>query len=619
MSDAQAREALYARIRETSKDEVVLDEMIRLGFWRPDVDLHAQELTDLKRRRGETQRELQRIAAESARFSDSERSLKALNEERKKAARKRRRETKLAQAQRRQDRKESWAARSRDSVWHLGPGVSAALGPKSAAGRDALVAPGLPALSDPLAIARAMGVPAGELRFLSYARPLARISHYRRFAIPKKTGGERIISAPMPRLKYAQYWLLDAVLARVPVHEAAHGFVPGRSILTNARAHVGRDVVVNMDLKDFFPTVDDRRVKGLFESFGYSEAVAQVLALIATEPEADEIEIDGKRLWVARGHRRRLPQGAPCSPMITNLLCRKLDRRLSGLARKLGFAYTRYADDLTFSASGEAAQKTGTLLRAVAEIVRAEGFEPHPDKTRVMRKGARQEVTGLIVNERIGAPREAIRKARAALHQAKTKGVAGLRFGTGANPLASLRGFAQFVTMLDRRQGEALQAQVAALADSEWSRGGGEGRTPVPGVFAGFALRAAAAKGAHPAGWRWTPAERPAPTLDPVLAEEAKAQQRAREREEAKAAAQAAARTSVPSSRAGAAQPRSQAWNPRGATQGSAPQSAPQGRGERRNPGVAIFLFIVGLLMLPVFPIGGGVAWYFAWVFWRRK
>lgn len=605
MSEQQTRQALYARIQETSKDEVILDEMIRLGFWRPDEDPQSAELTALQRRRGETQRELSRIWSQGAALSDPERALKTLNEERKAAARARRRETKLARARDRQDRAEAWAAKSKDTIWHLGEGVSVALGPKGAPATKALVAPGLPDLPDPAAIAAAMGAPVGELRFLAYMRPLSRVSHYRRFTIPKKTGGARLISAPMPRLKFAQYWLLDAVLAKVPVHEAAHGFVPGRSILTNARPHVGRDVVINLDLKDFFPSIDDRRVKGLFQGLGYYEATAQTLALIATEPDADEIEIDGKRAWIARGGRRRLPQGAPSSPAITNLLCRRLDRRLSGLARKLGFTYTRYADDLTFSTSGEPARKVGTLLRAVRDVVRAEGFELHPDKTRVMRKGARQEVTGLVVNERLGVPRAAIRKARAALHRASSRGLASMRFGSGRNPLAALRGFAQFVAMLDKAQGDDLKRRVMAL---EAGPGGAEARAHPPGPMSRSALRAAAARGALPEGWRWRPAERKAPPLDPVLAEARKEEERRAARAAAQAArAQSQPRSAVPN--AGSQRAREAArWN------------APPPRGPSRGALWARFIALV-IVTLAIIPVAGALAAipaYFAWRTWRR-
>ncbi len=214
----------------------------------------------------------------------------------------------------------------------------------------------------------------------------------------------------------------------MPLHRAAHGFVQGRSILSNAAPHVGRDVVVNFDLKDFYPSLTWKRVRGKFRGLGYSEAVATVLALICTEPDVDEIELDGQRLYAKRGPRR-LPQGAPASPALTNLICLRLDRRLCGLAAKLGFTYTRYAGGMTFPASGEAAKKTGALLKFVAEIVTAGGFTVHPDKTRVMRSHRRQEVTGLTVNERIAVPRDTLRRFRALLHRIETTGPEGIVAG----------------------------------------------------------------------------------------------------------------------------------------------------------------------------------------------
>src|SRR5262249_42908696 len=178
-------------------------------------------------------------------------------------------------------------------ILYLGEGVSAGLCQPAGA-----LAPGLPSLPDVKALASAIGVPVAELRFLAYERALSRVSHYQRFLIPKKSGGSRQISAPMPRLKRAQYWILDNILAKVPVHAAAHGFAPGRSILTNAAPHVGCEVVVNLDLKDFFPTLSWRRVRGKFLGLGYSGAVATVLALICTEPDADEVVLDGQPLVV---------------------------------------------------------------------------------------------------------------------------------------------------------------------------------------------------------------------------------------------------------------------------------------------------------------------------------
>ncbi|WP_232627709.1 reverse transcriptase family protein [Methylobacterium sp. Leaf118] len=504
------RQQLYDRIRETSKDEVILEEMVRLGFW-PDGAERPNLPDALIRRRGEIVRTLGELHLREALWSDPDAALKEMHRRRKKAALERRRETKLRNARGRHERALAWHARRDEDLFHLGEGVSAGLSAPDAAGHAP--APGLPALASPKALADAMGIGMGELRFLAYDRALTAVSHYRRFTIPKKAGGERLISAPMPRLKRAQYWVLDALLAHAPVHEAAQGFVPGRSILTNARAHVGRDVVVNLDLKDFFPTLDYRRVKGKFRGLGYAEPVATVLALLCTEPDVDAVEIDGQRLYAARGPRR-LPQGAPTSPALTNLICTRLDQRLSGLGRSLGFTYTRYADDLTFSASGEAAGRVGPLLKYVGEIVASEGFTVHPDKTRVMRRGRHQEVTGLTVNEQVAVPRETLRRFRALLHALERHGPTGRRWGRSADagvPRAAL-GFARFVAMITPEAGAPLVAQARRLAERH--RAGAAMARPVIPVF-----RSRAAQGAAPWEPWWRPAKPQAPTPDPILIE----------------------------------------------------------------------------------------------------
>ena len=503
------RQQLYDRIRESSKDEVVLEEMIRLGYW-PDGADQPNLSEDLIRRRGEIVRELTDLHRRAALWANPDAALKAMHKRRKTEALKRRGETRLRNARGRHERALAWHARGKSEILYLGEGVSAGLSSRETA--PAAPSGGLPVLASPAALAQAIGISLGELRFLAYDRALTTVSHYQRFTIPKKTGGVRAISAPMPRLKRAQYWVLDAVLAHAPVHDAAHGFVPGRSILTNAAQHVGRDVVVNLDLKDFFPTLDYRRIKGKFRGLGYAEPVATVLALLCTEPDVDAVEIDGQRLYAARGSRR-LPQGAPTSPALTNLVCNRLDARLAGLARSLGFTYTRYADDMTFSASGAAAAKTGALLKYVREIVEAEGFTVHPDKTRVMRRGRHQEVTGLTVNERVAVPRETLRRFRALLHGIERHGPAGRRWGRSADAavLGAALGFARFVRMVTPEAGAPLVAEARRLADRHGTTGQ---QIAQPRITA---FRARSAQGVPPReGW-WVPAERAAPQPDPVL------------------------------------------------------------------------------------------------------
>jgi hypothetical protein len=225
-----------------------------------------------------------------------------------------------------------------------------------------------------------------KLRWFAFHREVDTGTHYTSWKIPKRDGGSRTITSPKPELKQAQRWVLSNVVERLPVHGAAHGFIAGRSILTNALAHQGADVVVKVDLKDFFPSVTWRRVKGLLRKGGLPENTATLLALMATEAPREAVQFRGKLLHVAKGPRA-LPQGAPTSPGITNALCLRLDKRLSALAKRLGFTYTRYADDLTFSwtktkqpkAKRNQRPPVAVLLSRVQEVVEGEGFRVHPD------------------------------------------------------------------------------------------------------------------------------------------------------------------------------------------------------------------------------------------------
>ncbi len=326
----------------------------------------------------------------------------------------------------------------------------------------------LPELPQSGALAKALGISMPRLRWLVFHREVDQGTHYHRWHVPKRDGGKRLISAPKPQLKQAQKWIARQITEHLPVHGAAHGFVAGRSTVTNAAVHAGAAVVVKLDLRDFYPTITMPRVKGLFRKAGYGEQVATVLALLCTESPREVIELRGKPHHVAIGPRS-LPQGAPTSPSITNALCLRMDRRMHGLAVKLGFRYSRYADDLTYSWHGEGEAPLGKLLHRVRTIVSSEGFEVHPAKTRVMRSGRRQKVTGLVVNAPAeGAqgvvparvPRKLRRRLRAALHN-RAKGKA------GPEPLQQLQGFAAYVYMTDPAQGRSLLDQANSLREDE--------------------------------------------------------------------------------------------------------------------------------------------------------
>lgn len=507
MSDrVPTRAEIIERIRASSKEAVILEEMQRLGFW-PAGDGKPTLEAALIQREVELLRALDEVQARLRLQSDPQAALKAMREERMAQSRARREATAQAREQRRHERALRWHEARKTDAGYLGAGVSGGLRAPAPQAPARALADGLPALAGPLELARAMGLTLPELKFLCFHREVARTTHYRRFLLPKKTGGQRTISAPMPRLKRAQYWVLDHVLAKVSCHPAAHGFLPGRSIVTNAAPHAGHEVVINLDIQDFFPTITFPRIKGVFRGLGYDERVATMLALLCSENPCDELEVDGERFFVGgKGRDRVLPQGAPTSPMLTNVLCRKMDRRLQGLADKLGFVYTRYADDLTFSASGDGAGKVGTLLRQVRHVLKDEGFTPHPDKQRVMRAGARQEVTGVVVNDKPSVSREERRKLRAALHRASQAGVEAATWHGQPATREVLVGYGRFVAMVDRQQGAPLLKQALALPGGSVKK-----RSAFGALF-----RQKASAGEVPPlarGAWWQPAERPEPVL----------------------------------------------------------------------------------------------------------
>jgi retron-type reverse transcriptase len=469
MSDQpKTRQELYDQIRESSRDEVILEEMIRLGYWPRNGEMPNDPADDI-RRRNELGGRLRELASESKQLHNVEALKKQMRKERMEESRRKRKERKERILRERAERAEAWRQRKRREIVYLGENVSAGLNHHDGDAAK-LRATNLPAAQNIEELALAMDVSVGELRFLAYSRRVSKTTHYRRFAIPKKTGGLRHISAPMPRLKRAQEWILANILEKVELHRAAHGFRRGRSIVTNAQAHVGAELVINIDLKDFFPTVTYPRVKGVFRKLGCSEPIATVLALVCTEPAVDEVELDGALYYVSRGERF-LPQGAPSSPALTNILCRGLDARLSGVADKLGFTYTRYADDITFSGPNDAADNIGRALRRIQYIAEQEGFRVHPDKTRVLRKSQRREVTGLVVNEKVAVPRPLLRQFRATLFQIERDGPAGKRWGRSPDVIAAIEGFANFVSMVDAKKGAALGDQVRRIIDRH-GRGG---------------------------------------------------------------------------------------------------------------------------------------------------
>jgi RNA-directed DNA polymerase len=228
------------------------------------------------------------------------------------------------------------------------------------------------------------------------------------------SGGHRLIHAPKRRLKAIQRALHEQLVSKLPVSPFAHGFREGRSVATNAAHHVAKPVVIKLDIADCFPTIHVGRVRGLLIACGYGYPVAQTLAVLMTEPPRQPVKLDGTLYHVPVGPRVCV-QGAPTSPGLCNAILRRLDYRLAGLARKYGFDFTRYADDLTFSGHDRASIKP--ILTISARIAREEGLPLNREKTRVLPSGQRQTVTGVTVNQVAGLSRQERRRLRAALHQ----------------------------------------------------------------------------------------------------------------------------------------------------------------------------------------------------------
>lgn len=222
--------------------------------------------------------------------------------------------------------------------------------------------------------------------------------HYDVFSIPKANGQRRQIQAPRPPLREIQR-RIALLLERARLHPDAHGFRRRRSILTNARPHLNKEVVINLDVKDFFPSITFERVLGCLISLGYPHGVALLLTKLTT-------------------YRGVIPTGAPTSPLLSNLICWRLDLRFSHLGERLNFHYSRYADDMTISSDD------GGIVRRLPffkEILREEGFKVHEAKIRIMRQGSRQQVTGVVVNEKPNLPRHKLRKLQAVIHNCLTK------------------------------------------------------------------------------------------------------------------------------------------------------------------------------------------------------
>ncbi|MBR1770225.1 MAG: RNA-directed DNA polymerase [Bacteroidales bacterium] len=243
-----------------------------------------------------------------------------------------------------------------------------------------------------------------------YCNPNRTKNRYITFEIPKKAGGTRVISSPSNGLKSILHYLNYILQSIHTPSKFAMGFVKGKSIIDNASQHTNQNYVFNIDLKDFFPSIHQARVWKRLQlpPFNFNKEIASIVAglcCMKVEPQ----EENEKPLYV-------LPQGAPTSPTITNIICDNLDRRLGGLAKRFGLRYSRYADDITFSSMHNVYQNDSDFRKELERIITDQHFTINEKKTRLQKLGSRQEVTGLIVSHKINVTKKYVREIRSLLY-----------------------------------------------------------------------------------------------------------------------------------------------------------------------------------------------------------
>lgn len=344
------------------------------------------------------------------------------------------------------------------------------------------------AIDSPLALAQMLELSDGQLAWLADVRGLERrvaaerLRNYRYRWVPRRSGVPRLLEAPKARLKEIQRWIAHEILDAAAPDDGAHGFVRGRSALTHAAAHCSREIVLRLDLRDFFASVAAGRVYGIFDALGYTPKVAYLLCGLCTNATPAFVferlapvpppligRIALLRRQLATPH---LPQGAPCSPALANLAAVRLDRRLRGLASAFELHYSRYCDDLTFSGARLTRTRFAAFRGLAQRIVRAEGFVLNADKTLLRTRAQRQQVTGIVVNARPNVARIDYDRLRATLHALARGGNAAAAAEPGGGRAltrrAQLYGQVAWVGSLNAARGAKLRRALDAI---DWPDG----------------------------------------------------------------------------------------------------------------------------------------------------
>lgn len=301
-----------------------------------------------------------------------------------------------------------------------------------------------------------------------------KLTHYHYRILEKRYGNIRLIEAPKPRMKALQRQILIQILGKIPPHPSVHGFVKGRSIKTFIAPHVRQRIILRMDVRDFFPSFLAARIQTLFRTLGYPEPVADLLGGICTNAVSGRMwrkrafDVDPCRWREARSlySKPHLPQGAPTSPALASLCAYRVDCRLTGLAKSAGAEYTRYADDLAFSGSEAFERRIERFSTHVAAILMEEGFTVHHRKTRVMRRGVRQHLVGLVANQHMNIMRPDFDRLKATLNNCVRFGPESQNRDAHPHFRSHLEGRVGFVEMINPTRGKRLRK---ILDQVKWS------------------------------------------------------------------------------------------------------------------------------------------------------
>jgi RNA-directed DNA polymerase len=338
---------------------------------------------------------------------------------------------------------------------------------------DRLIGFGLPVFHTPEQLSEWIGVPLNRVAWLvhrfSNGRPgSVKDAHYHFHWVKKRRAGWRLIEAPKSTLKQVQVKILRELLDKIPVHPSAHGFTGGRSILTNARHHVGHEVLLKFDLTNFYTTVSFARVVAIFRSLGYSREAAIWLGLLTTSAVPGNLGFQEQGPYAIGPYlRRHLPQGAPTSPVLANLSAFGVDVRLSGLAKSFGACYTRYADDIAISGPRELAYGLRSLIPLVQQIVAQERFLINKSKRQVLRSHQRQTVTGVIVNAKVNISRVQYDRLKAILTNCLRHGPSTQNRDGVDSFYHYLQGSIAHVSMLNPERGKKLNELFQGI---DWTK-----------------------------------------------------------------------------------------------------------------------------------------------------